>query len=474
MRIFEKARYRIIAFAFVLILLFSLMPVQVDISYEVEASKYGDITPPLFEVQLLDKINENRSNNGAGPVVFNSSLVWVARAHSQDMIDHDFFDHNSSVEGPFNGAMFDERVNDYADYENTYCGECLAIKSWGIDVEDTMFDWKNSPGHWVIIIDPLFKEVGLGLLEGEYEGSPGVGLHTAVFGGGSISIDLTLSSGDISFDPASPTEGQVVDISATIYNTGATDAYPVIVKFYDGDPDSSGTQIGSEQQIPHILVHDESAVVSVAWDTTGESGSHDIYVAVDRGNIIPESNEGNNKAYKTVVVNAPIHLEPGWNLASFPHIVADTSLSNVFSSISGDYNKVQFYNASDSGDPWKHHRVGKPPSLNDLQNLNNKMGFWIYISDAGGADLAVAGSLPSSPQNVPLKKGWNLVGYPSSTQIVRADALNNLDFGSDIDAIEYYDTATDRIKTLGSGQDMEPGKGYWLHATHDCIWTVNS
>lgn len=472
MRIFEKARYRIIVFIFGAMLIFSLMPVQVNISSDVEASKYGDIIPTTFEFQLLDKINENRSDNGAGPLLFNSSLVWVARAHSQDMIDQDFFDHQSSVPGPFNGATFDERVNDYADYENTYVGECIAIKSWGIDVEDTMFDWKNSPGHWTIIIDPLFKEIGLGLLEGEHNGSPNAGLHTAVFGGASVSVDLTVSTGDISFDPASPTEGQMVDISATIHNTGSTDAYPVSVKFYDGDPDSGGTQIGLEQKVSHILVHDESTTVSVAWDTSGEGGSHDIYVVVDRDDIISESNEGNNKAYKTVVVNAPIHLEPGWNLASFPHIVADTSLSNVLSSISGDYNNVQFYNASDSGDPWKHHNEGKPPSLNDLQNLNNKMGFWIYISDAGGADLAVAGSLPTSPQNIQLKEGWNLVGYPNLSTELRDTALSSI--SGQYDKVYKFDPGTGREIEVTPSDTMGPGNGYWIRATQDCDWIVNS
>ena len=474
MKIITIIRLIIVPILFAVMLMFTFIPTVFDIYSEVEASKYGDIVPTSFELQLLDKINENRSNNGAGPLVFNSSLMWVARAHSQDMIDYDFFNHTSSVEGQFSGASFGQRVKNYAEYEGVDIGECIAKKSWGIDVEDTMLDWKDSPPHWSIIIDPTYNEIGLGLLEGEWNGTPGVGLHTADFGGGSISVDLSVSSSDIDYSPTSPAAGVIVNLLATLHNQGSTDAHPVRVKFYNGDPDSGGTQIGTEQQIPHILVHGESASVNVLWDTNGKGGSHDIYVKVDPSNIISETNEGNNKAYKTIFINAPIHLEQGWNLVSFPYIVTDMNLANVLGSINSEYDGVQFFNASDLEDPWKHYAEGKPSTLNDLKHLDNKQGFWIHVTEVGGADLAVPGTLPSSTQTIELKKGWNMVGYPSSTPNVRADALNSLVFGVEIDVIQYYDTASERILSLGSGDNMEPGLGYWIHATQDCDWIVNT
>ena len=336
-----------------------------------------------------------------------------------------------------------------------------------------MLGWKNSPPHWSIIIDPGYYEIGLGLLVGEWNGTSGVGLHTADFGGGSISDDLSLGSSDIDFSPSSPAAGVIMNISTAIHNLGLTDAYPMTVRFYDGDPDSGGMQIGTEQQVPHLLVHGESASVNVLWDTTGKGGSHDIYVKVDPTGIITEINEGNNKAYKTIFINAPIHLEQGWNLVSFPYAVSDTSLANVLGSINGDYDSVQYYNATDVGDPWKHDYNGKSPPLNDLTHLDNKKGFWLHITGVSGADLGVPGTLPSSPHTIQLKKGWNLVGYPSSISRVRTDALNNLVFGVEIDIIQYYDTASERIIPLGSGDDMEPGMGYWMYATQDCDWIVN-
>ncbi|UCF07285.1 MAG: hypothetical protein JSW28_06430 [Thermoplasmata archaeon] len=477
MEMSKRYRCTFLASAIVFMLTASLLPspVSIDILYQVEAGKYGDITPTAFEVQLLDKINENRTADGKGILRFNASLVWVARAHSQDMIDFDWFDHPSPAGSQFGeGTTPKQRANDHADYTNSYIGETIYINSVGITPEGAMSNWMGSQAHKDIILDPAFKEVGIGLLEGEYASDPVVGLHTAIFGGGSTSVDLTVGTSDIAFDPPSPSEGQLVNISVTIHNNGWSDAFPVTVRFYDGDPDSGGTQIGTEQEIPEILIHGEIASAQVQWSTADKGGSHDIYVVVDPGDVVTETNEGNNKAYKSILVSVPIHLEPGRNLVSFPHIVSGTSLASVLSSISGDYDKVESYNASNGGDSWKHYHVSKNSLMNELTDLDNTMGFWVYITEPAGADLAVSGELPSSPQPVQLKKGWNMVGYPSATRRTRTDALSPLTFGVEIDAVEYHDTATDSINPLGAGEDMVPGRGYWIHATQDCTWIVNS
>jgi uncharacterized protein YkwD len=481
MRISKDFQCSIIVTLVLAMLVSSAFSVPINIVQPVAGGKYGNIVPTTFELELLDKINENRSENSAGPLKLNTTLWWVARAHSQDMIDYDFFDHSSSEEGQFNGASFSQRVRTYAEYGNSYIGECIAWNSWGIDVEWCMSAWKNSPGHWDIIINPNFNEVGLGVLQGEWDGWSSAALYTADFGGASISVDISVDEIDIDFEPSSPSEGQEVNITADIHNLGNTDAFPVYVKFFDGDPDSSGVQIGSEQQIPHILIQGESSTVNVLWDTTGKAGSHDIYVVVDSEDIITETDEGNNKAFKSVLVNGsappanpPIHLEVGWNLASFPYTVSETDIENVLSSIEGEYEAVQYFDSSDALDSWKQYHVLKPMFMNDLQDLDNTMGFWIYITDADGADLIVDGEIPTTLQYVTLKEGWNLVGYPSSIKRLREAALNNLDFGVEVDAIEYYDSITKTTERIKEGDYMESGIGYWIHATQDCTWILET
>ncbi|UCE38019.1 MAG: hypothetical protein JSW00_01905 [Thermoplasmata archaeon] len=466
----------------ILMFLFTFFYSPYNIVQNVEAGKYGNIVPTTSELQLLDKINENRSDNGAGPLKLNTTLWWVARAHSQDMIDYDFFDHSSSEQGQFNGVSFSERVRNYAEYENSYIGECIAYNTWGIDVEWCMSAWKNSPGHWDIIINPNFEEIGLGILVGDWDGYSNSALYTADFGGASVSVELFTDETDIEFSPEFPYEGQQVTISTTIYNLGVTDAYPVHIKFFDGDPDTGGLQVGDEQQIPHILIQGESAMVNTIWDTTGSSGEHDIYVVVDCDNLISETDEGNNKAFNTITVNdsipsppiSPISLWKGWNLISFPNMVANTSLGYVLGSISAEYRAVQAYKSSDVSDPWKHCYIEKPSHMNDLCDLDNKMGFWIQIIDPNGAELSLNEESPNSSQIITLNRGWNLVGYPSSIKRLRDDALNNLTFGSEVDTIMHQDNATKVLKNLEDWEYMEPGKGYWMHATCDCEWVVEN
>jgi uncharacterized protein YkwD len=475
MRVKRKMHNLTMIGVLVFLLIVSSIPSQINVVSPASAGKYGDIIPTSYEIQLLEKINENRTAHNAPELKLNATLWWVARAHSQDMIDNDFFDHTSSVEGPFNGASFRERVNDHAEYENGYIGECIAMKGSGIDVEWCMSAWKNSPPHWDIIINPNLKEVGLGILVGEWDGYPNSALYTADFGGPSISVDLAHYI-PLQFDPQSPIEGEEVIITTTIENLGNSDAYPVNVRFYDGDPFSGGVQIG-EKDVPHILVHGESIELSVSWDTHGESGIHNIHVLIDENNIIPETNENNNEYSDTLTISPPdsfIQLDYGWNLVSFPEIVTVEDIDTVLDSINGQYDIVQYYDSQDETNPWKNYHIQKTPYMNDLSSLNNKMGFLIHVMDSQGANLVVDGEVPTTTQTIALKEGWNLVGYPSNTSRSRDSALNNLAFDNEIDAIQFYDSSQNKYLDLDENSQLAPGEGYWMHATMDCEWILNN
>jgi hypothetical protein len=110
--------------------------------------------------------------------------------------------------------------------------------------------------------------------------------------------------------------------------------------------------------------------------------------------------------------------------------------------------------------------------MNHLSHIDNSMGFWIQITDPAGAEMVIYGEGPSASQKIHLKKGWNLIGYPSTTIRLRDDALNNLEFGSDISIIQWYDAVSSTHRTLNIGDTMEPGKGYIFFANQDCTWTI--
>jgi hypothetical protein len=177
-------------------------------------------------------------------------------------------------------------------------------------------------------------------------------------------------------------------------------------------------------------------------------------------------------AKATLIVVPAIDLEEGWNLVSFPQVLSETSLDKVLGSIEGDYDAVQFYNTTDSNDNWKHHHISKPQELNDLHDIDNRMGFWIHITKAGGTTLIVNGTPPAATQDVPLHQGWNHVGYPSLTQRDRTAGMNNLVFDVDVDSIWTFDAHADQWNHMGPSDLFEVGRGYWIHARTQCEWNV--
>jgi len=117
-----------------------------------------------------------------------------------------------------------------------------------------------------------------------------------------IKSDLVVYPSSISFNPSQPREGDVVNISAQVFNIGSATAYDVKVRFYLGDPQAGGTQIRSEQTITSIDVAG-NGISSVNWNSIG--GSHDIFVVADPLGDIPETNVSNNKAERNIEVNVP-------------------------------------------------------------------------------------------------------------------------------------------------------------------------
>ena len=100
------------------------------------------------------------------------------------------------------------------------------------------------------------------------------------------------------------------------------------------------------------------------------------------------------------------------------------------------------------------------------------MGFWVHITEPGGVLLQCIGSPFSENQTITLYPGWNLVGYPSLRNRTRTEALNGLDFGTDIDSIWTYDAKVKQWKELDGSDNFIIGKGYWIHSLVKITWFV--
>jgi parallel beta-helix repeat protein len=166
------------------------------------------------------------------------------------------------------------------------------------------------------------------------------------------------------------------------------------------------------------------------------------------------------------------YVSHGFSYLSIPVTISENEIETVLQSIEFQYDSVQWYDASDVNDPWKHYHITKPQHFKDLHQLDHTMGIWIHLSDPFGTVMVFNGSRPSSTQYIPLYSGWNMVGYPSLTNYNRTEALNNLTFDTHIDAIWTYNAAIQKWGKLGEFDYFEVGRGYYIHAISDCVWEV--
>jgi parallel beta-helix repeat protein len=164
-----------------------------------------------------------------------------------------------------------------------------------------------------------------------------------------------------------------------------------------------------------------------------------------------------------------ISLQQGWNLISLPVRQLNESIDSVLESIAGKWDYIQTYDVYDASDHWKSNMIYRPASLNDLTTMNHLKSYWINIIEPG-VTLTVKGDKFGSALSIPLKAGWNLIGYPFLAQKSISDAL----LGTGYDSVEGFNTSDPyRTSVLPGSYMMKPSEGYWVHVPADTIWTIN-
>jgi hypothetical protein len=222
------------------------------------------------------------------------------------------------------------------------------------------------------------------------------------------------------------------------------------------------------EDVPALWYSDNTSIGNVA---PGPSNST-IFDALSHGtcNITADYVGLLNSTGVLTISNYAI-LKQGWNLISIPLTQYNTSLSSVLQSIQGKYDAIQWYDITDGNDPWKHYKIGKSFG-NDLAEINETMGFWIHITPPGDTIFIYNGTQPTVNQTIVLHKGWNQVGYPSLRNRNTTDALNTIDFYTEVEAIWTYNATTQKWKELGEPDYFEMGSGYWIYSLVEKIWDV--
>lgn len=135
------------------------------------------VTLATTEKAMLLKHNRARANRGLKKLCIHPALQRAAEKHSQDMIDKDYFSHDSK-----DGSTFAQRIKREG-YKYRYAGENIAYGSGFLGAPDNIFrNWMNSSGHRTNILNKNFREVGIGAVTGNYKGINNTTIWTADFG----------------------------------------------------------------------------------------------------------------------------------------------------------------------------------------------------------------------------------------------------------------------------------------------------
>jgi uncharacterized protein YkwD len=118
------------------------------------------------ERAIVRAINRQRARHGLAAVRTSRRLARAADFHSWEMLDADYFAHESR-----DGASFDQRVRRYAKHRSL--GETLAMLGGCGDgsARRVVRMWMNSSGHRAVLLSSAYRRIGIGKRAGNLGGN---------------------------------------------------------------------------------------------------------------------------------------------------------------------------------------------------------------------------------------------------------------------------------------------------------------
>lgn len=113
----------------------------------------GDRPIHTYEQMVLNLVNEERAKEGLAALQLDSELNDFAQFRADDMVENDYFSHDSPIHGTFTQMVTDNGLI----YRGV--GENIA---WGYNSPEAVVDgWMTSPGHKANILGNNFSYMGL-------------------------------------------------------------------------------------------------------------------------------------------------------------------------------------------------------------------------------------------------------------------------------------------------------------------------
>jgi len=118
----------------------------------------------LQEDRIIELTNEVRIREGLSTLSRSDQLMTSSRLKVDDMIEHEYFDHVSP-----DGKHLRDFLHQ-AGYIYQSAGENLGVGF--LDAEKLVQAWVDSPTHYANLVDTDYRDIGLGVNIGEYNGIP--------------------------------------------------------------------------------------------------------------------------------------------------------------------------------------------------------------------------------------------------------------------------------------------------------------
>jgi uncharacterized protein YkwD len=117
----------------------------------------GSADPVAAEREIVALVNRDRARAGLAPVTADGRLAAIARAHCQDMVDHDFVGHVSPRTGTAMDRVRRAGLKPDIVFENVG-------RAYSPDQAESGF--LGSPGHRGNLLDPRARRIGVGVVFG--------------------------------------------------------------------------------------------------------------------------------------------------------------------------------------------------------------------------------------------------------------------------------------------------------------------
>ena len=134
-----------------------------------------------LESGILVDLNRVRTQHGLVPLRLSSKLNAAASQHSREMARVGYFSHNSA-----DGSAFWRRIQRFYPangYGSWSVGENLLWSSPDVTPQHALDMWLASPEHRANLLRGSFSRVGIGSLDGAFQGASAARVVTADFAG---------------------------------------------------------------------------------------------------------------------------------------------------------------------------------------------------------------------------------------------------------------------------------------------------